>query len=843
MPILVGPVCVVALLASVLLGTDRLAFRDVSYFYTPLYDYVAKRCAEHPFNAFGAAIWNPLDLTGMSLAGETTTAVFYPVRMLVYAADWTAETSISVYVAVHLILASLSANWLARTYRCRPWSAAIAGIVYPLSGTVLFLATNPPFLVSAAWLPFLMGALLRPSVAATTVKVHLTARLANACHGVPLASVAMAMMILGGDPSTAFHAVLMLGLVSLSRLLVQWLVSLRAKNKRGGWLIGRTITTCAIAAALSAPQLAASIDWSRQSDRVSMTGNRAVQRSNAFAFSFPAWRIAEFGIPNLYGTPWPVHHRWDRIAFEREGGRPDNALWTPTVYMGASAWLFASVLIARFGKIGFKRAWLRWLRSSMAMEWTVIGSVSLLASMGSYTPLYGWMMDWIPGYDALRYPSKWLPFVTLSLALGLARGALVMELGASVTAGKPCPSVVRWAWRTFIGLLVVLVVLSAVVNRLPQASGVADYYWGPFQIDLAKSAYLATSTHWFVVVVGLGSLGWGLRHAKSAGARRRWVPVLVIVVAADLVFAHHDLVPRINRIAEHQRLQTSPDFPGGMSWMNTLPRGGALPRWQALSSVDRMVEVEATLRSSWFGRWHLENNQAKFNSLVSIRPAAVAEFWVTARQVTANQSPQQRQRQWDRWMSQWNIVGSIVRQDGEIRWEPVRPSSFVEPPAMIVPEDSIEVHLQRPETIRRVVYQDGNWTATALAIGTSDASPIELNVRPEGSLAQSILVPAGDWRIQWRYSPWWFFPTISLALVTWFSIAASVYWKRFIGARTGSVDRGALRDSLDAHEENHNREQKSDRRADDQRTTPNGLRVAIFKAAAALPAFVLEIQP
>ena len=39
--VLVAPGLLLLLFAPALIGEERLAFRDVSHFYTPLYDYVA----------------------------------------------------------------------------------------------------------------------------------------------------------------------------------------------------------------------------------------------------------------------------------------------------------------------------------------------------------------------------------------------------------------------------------------------------------------------------------------------------------------------------------------------------------------------------------------------------------------------------------------------------------------------------------------------------------------------------------------------------------------------------------------------------------------------------------
>lgn len=156
--VLVAPLAILVILGSVLVGHDRLGFRDVSHFYTPLYDYVAQRQADN-----WVPLWNPLDHTGIPLAGETTIAVFYPVRWLLYAMPMSADLAIGWYVALHLCLATLTTWIAARWSGLSPIAASIAAAAYAFSGSVLFLYSNPPFLVGAAWLPLVLGCAPQPS--------------------------------------------------------------------------------------------------------------------------------------------------------------------------------------------------------------------------------------------------------------------------------------------------------------------------------------------------------------------------------------------------------------------------------------------------------------------------------------------------------------------------------------------------------------------------------------------------------------------------------------------------------------------------------------------------------
>ena len=119
MVIWLAPVAILGLFATSLTGFDRLAFRDVSHFYTPLYDYVDWRMSRQ-----WLPLWNPLDHTGIPLLGETTTAVLYPLKAIVYALPISAATAMAWYVAMHLILAAVT------SYRAARWAG-----VSPLAST------------------------------------------------------------------------------------------------------------------------------------------------------------------------------------------------------------------------------------------------------------------------------------------------------------------------------------------------------------------------------------------------------------------------------------------------------------------------------------------------------------------------------------------------------------------------------------------------------------------------------------------------------------------------------------------------------------------------------------
>ena len=321
---LFAPIAIVVLFFSTWVGKDRLAFRDVSHFYTPLYDYVDARTSQQ-----WLPLWNPLDQTGVPLLGESTTAVLYPIRAAVYALPLSSEQAIAFYVAIHLILAAFTASWLALQTGATRLTAPLSGLTYTFSGGVFFLYTNPPFLAGAAWLPLLLGAFFcNDKNPEESRSLHGRRKL--------IAAFSMSMMVLAGDPQCALHACLVTSGFVLVNLVRRWYSSEKVLDRELRSRIAVLLTACLLTAMMTMPQLAASVSWSRQSERVQSNDSQAwhapplpgSQRDKVFHFSLPPWHLAELVTPNAWGRLFPVNHRISRSL------PGDGRMWTPTIYLG-----------------------------------------------------------------------------------------------------------------------------------------------------------------------------------------------------------------------------------------------------------------------------------------------------------------------------------------------------------------------------------------------------------------------------------------------------------------------------------------------------------------------------
>jgi hypothetical protein len=733
MPLLV----LTALMIGCLLDLDRLAFRDVGFFYTPLYQHVAR------FDDLGSGpAWNSLDGTGMPLAGETTTAVFYPVRWIVYRLADTPTRALSIYVWLHLLLASLTARRLAST-QTGPLASSVAGWIYPMSGSVLFLVTNAPFLVSAAWLPMAFHFLARPNQRGSVID----------------SGVAIAMMILAGDPQTALHVIL----VFSGWLAIQAIVKRDLRRIRFSLLC--MIKVLALAAAIASPQWMASWDWSRQSDR-----GGGVSAKDRYAYSIAPWRFTEYLTQNASGHFFPQN---ERITTALPG---DGSMWTPSLYMGAiAAPAFMASLFYRRRRSAWIMLTLFAAAASMGhfgLVWWIQTSTGLLADTASETGGLYWMLcKCVPGYDWFRYPAKWLPLVSLGttlLSCRLLTDRSLMRWRHALLA-TTVALMVGYAWTRFI-------------FRTAAGTEMADEFWGPLKtseaIESIHFSFLVS-----VVVLTVLAVLVRFRSAKKISWSTFQASVVAIIAMEMTGFAA-TMIPRVPIAQEESVLAQIRNEPPAFTshdrgaWMRYSDWSKWPSQWRTSSDDDRLATVEASLRASRFGRWHLAESEPVLNSMVTIGPQSAADFWNAHRFMTSHFPKEDVWRDARRTL---NAVGTMDEQgtihvvDGRVYRAAkfaTESSDFLRYDKSVATLNRIggeshqaiyEVDASSEWTLTRPVYQDGHWFAN---IQKTTSSQTESRIVVRDEWMQTVNLPAGQYQLRFEYRPWWHRITCFIALTT-----------------------------------------------------------------------------
>ncbi len=766
-----------ALFGPALVGEERLAFRDTSHFYTPLYEYVAHRQYEQ-----WLPLWNPLDLTGLPLVGETTTAVFYPPRIVVYKLFDRPDVAITWYLLLHLILAGVAIHIAARMAGAKPLGCALAILVYPLCGPVFFLTYNVPFLVGAAWLPLAVAGGMRLRSRPTRRWISVTA-------------LALAMPILAGDPQTTIH-VLLIGSVAIFTTIC------RSRFTRQSALA--LVAAFGLAIALAAPQWAASIDWGGQSSRV-LTDHS----TDRLDFSVPLWHWIELLLPAASGRLYPIY---SRISHGIPG---DGRTWALTLYAGLLPLVLA-----------LDRWQCRWRRLDV---WDNLLPLGLALSLGA---VYSVLANLTPGYGAFRYPGKWLPVAMLGLSISAARHVRLISCRSIFLRRK-------LVVLATIGLVagVCIAISTSSDHWIASSRWPADRFWGPLRLDLATKLVTASTAR----VVLLAAILWWLVRDQPRLRQAWWKYSLLVLVSLDLFVVTRGQMAKI-RVADENRWLIPVPEPTDNRGLRTAVTQWP-DAWRETSSEDRLLEVEVSQRNARFGRWHLVDRQAMFNSMTSLRSQRIDALWsALARQnvfqkstqlvdsrervnawlgidhqwicvpetvarseseplvvLTAGPVPGQFETSLIKWHSVWRAtppqrrisVDSMSARVGEVASSDDSPGPLLETnrlagstpdqPAKIQwlaksdDDATLNIGTNSAGLLEIKQFQDGNWHAAIEPIdehGAPIGEAITVIVNRLDYLFMGIEIPAGDWRLCVWYRPWWLVPSgatwaMAMVAITW----------------------------------------------------------------------------
>ena len=648
---------------------DRwLAFRDAANYYQPLFAWEAEEWA-----AGRIPLWNPGDNCGTPAVADATSSVFYPGKVI-FLLPLGFELRFHLYVVLHVILAAAAAYWLARGWQCSREAAALAATAYSLGGNVLFQTCNVVFLMGAAWLPLAVLAIDR----------LLRQRSPAAAIGL---GVVLALMTLGGDPQTAYHALLGAVLYWAILFWVERRTTLTdtpaTSQQPGGRLASYRFVLLSIAAGsgllLAAVQIMPSFMWTDASDRALFEQPRnlmefvgrslghdtdvaamlvdepdapsaiwgvpqtGMHHAHTYQFSVGPWRLVEYVWPNLYGSSFPKNRRW--ISALPSEGR----VWTPSMYLGLLP-LILALSCFRLRAVCPRQRWLSWsllLAVLASFGWYGIGWVihELRCRLGGAATddflvgpqvggLYWLMSSVLPGYVYFRYPAKLMVIA-----------ALAASLLAAVGWDKAWQQPTRLP-RILVGLGSLSFAMAAValLLRAPFHTWVADapvdQIFGPLDADGAFAGLLRALLHAALLCFALNAF---LRHATAAPTSRRaavFRRLALVATVCEIMLANGPLLVTIpgktlrapSRLAReihaHARSRGITETPRVYRDISTkTPQ-----RWRCVVAADRLNEVVAWERETLLPKHHLSNDIALIESFSTLSSRDFRVFMSVARE-------------------------------------------------------------------------------------------------------------------------------------------------------------------------------------------------------------------
>jgi hypothetical protein len=361
------------------------------------------------------ALWNPYIFSGIPYLGGFQSALLYPLNVVyiflpVYRA-------INVSIALHIFLAGVFMYLWVHKRKLHPLACLLSSVLFMFCGAHFLhvYAGHLPNLCAMVWAPLIFlaidGLLEHPSLGWCLVGMF-----------------AVLMQILAGHPQYVFYTAVAAAVYSGFCLV---------KAKHRVKLILGIAAIYAGAFSLGAVQILTGMEAASESVR-----KGGVPFEFASMFSYPPENFITLLIPNFFG---------DNISFPYWGR---CYLWEMSLFLGVTG-----LILAVYGGV---------YSSKNIRRFSLIMTVSLLLlALGSHTPLFRFLYNFVPGFNLFRGNSKFIFPASLFIIL---LGGIGMDL---ILRNRVIPKAV-----IIVVLLVGTVFITAALYlRSPAAINPADGFW------------------------------------------------------------------------------------------------------------------------------------------------------------------------------------------------------------------------------------------------------------------------------------------------------------------------------------------------------------------------------
>jgi len=436
-PHLVG-LCVVSLLAvimfaNVLFTTKDIVLSnknsDIAMHYVHLRAFGFKELSRG-----NLPLWNPHIFCGTPYIGGFLSAMFYPPNLIFLILPLPA--AINWCIVLHLFLAGLFTYFWAAYRGLSALACTVAAVIVMFCGAVFahIFAGHLAQLCTMVWAPLLLlsidGLLNRCSL-----------------RWVLVGMLATAMQALAGFPQFMFYT-------SLAATLYFILQLIQAKRK-----LFPVVAFAAIfagGAALSAVQLLAGFEAT-----VGSTRENKIPYYIAGSFSFPPENLLTILSPNFFG-PLADYTYWGACDLSEM-----------TLFVSVTA-----LVLAAYGLVCSK--------SNYRYILAVLVLITFTLALGSHTPLFRFLYNYVPGFDKFRGSSKFIYPATLFMLMLTAIGLDTLSLQ---------PRFIRRASIITFAMAVLIALAGWSVRHSAQQTGVSAGWWANFMLDVRNTAIEKCELH------------------------------------------------------------------------------------------------------------------------------------------------------------------------------------------------------------------------------------------------------------------------------------------------------------------------------------------------------------
>ncbi|MFL5733972.1 MAG: YfhO family protein [Chloroflexia bacterium] len=376
---------------------------DFASFYFPTYTYAAEQIKNHTI-----PLWNPHLFSGMPLAADVQTAIFYPLNWILFLFVQVDYGSLEWLLIAHYWLASVFTYLFLRDVGMRRLGGLVGAVVFAFSGFMVAHFGHLPMVPVATWIPLILLCLRR---------AYLSGGMAGWAWAVA-AGLCTTMSLLAGHVQIFAYGLMAAGLLWVLLLFSRQPVTWRTA---GAWT-AKGALALAIALGIGALQVLPAIELTSQSVR------SAISYEEASEFPAQPVTLINMVLPRVFGS------------------NPTNYSYGP--WQTTENWAYCGVVTLALAAAG-----LALRRTRMLAYLAMLTALGVVLMVGDLTIVSGWVYKFVPGFSKLRDAGRALVLVSLGLA-GLA-GYGADAVVAAIAGPAQARASVRW-WvigvSAFVGL-------------------------------------------------------------------------------------------------------------------------------------------------------------------------------------------------------------------------------------------------------------------------------------------------------------------------------------------------------------------------------------------------------
>ena len=420
----------VLLFPEIVFGGQTLYQTDISWIHYPRHIFAAEE-----WLAGRIPLWDPYQHNGLPFLAESQVGVLY-LPSIIFLSSLSPSFELSLYILLHFSLGAIFTFFLARSLGLAYAPATVSGLVFGFGGFLMAQVPNLNIMTGSVWLPLILLATME-SVRRRRLSVSLVA-------GIPFA-----LQIFTAQPQVVVYSILTVLGYGVYRLVADYFNVTPRSLKHAARSILLTLTPLLSGLLLASPQWLATLELQQLSVRSSELGLGFLVKN-----SLPPVMLLNLVLPSLFGN--------NVTGFK--GGDPFQEDF---LYIG-----FVPLVLIFFSVPQYRRR--------DALFFPVLLLAGLLLALGNYTPLYEYVIQYLPGVSLFRIPSRWLLVVSLALAIMAGMGfQTILEKGISRLE----------MWIISAVTIVVLIGLGLLWFFQAEVTVWADGRWGDFYRKLLNAFY------------------------------------------------------------------------------------------------------------------------------------------------------------------------------------------------------------------------------------------------------------------------------------------------------------------------------------------------------------------